>query len=83
MEQLRGKVIGGYTAQATVSVILTELMRRKRFRPEEYKILNVGTARLAALTAGSVPAAVLNGLETVYAAKQGLRGRSKFTTSRS
>ncbi len=73
VEQLRGKVLGGYTAQATVNVILTELMRRKGLRPDEYKILNVGTARLAALTSGSVPAAVLNGLETVYAAKQGFR----------
>src|SRR5262245_17896004 len=73
VEQLRGKVIGGYTAQATVNVILVELMRRKGLRPEEYKILNVGTARLAALTAGNVPAAVLNGLETIYAVKQGFR----------
>src|SRR4030095_17019990 len=73
VEQLRGKVIGGYTAQATVNVILTELMRRKGLRPEEYQIRNVGTARLAALTAGNVPAAVLNGLETVYAVKQGFR----------
>src|SRR5215471_2718979 len=73
VEQLRGKVIGGYTAQATVNVILTELMRRKGLRPEEYKILNVGTARLAALTSGNVPAAVLNGLETVYAVRQGFR----------
>jgi len=73
VEQLRGKVVGGYTAQATVNVILTELMRRKGLRPEEYKILNVGTARLAALTSGNVPAAVLNGLETVYAVRQGFR----------
>jgi ABC-type nitrate/sulfonate/bicarbonate transport system substrate-binding protein len=73
VEQLRGKVLGGYAAQATVNVILTELMRRKGLRPDEYKILNVGTARLAALTAGNVPAAVLNGLETVYAVKQGFR----------
>jgi ABC-type nitrate/sulfonate/bicarbonate transport system substrate-binding protein len=73
VEQLRGKVLGGYTAQATVNVILIELMRRKGLPPDEYKILNVGTARLAALTAGNVPAAVLNGLETVYAVKQGFR----------
>src|SRR5437899_11916103 len=77
VEQLRGKVVGGYTAQATVNVILTELMRRKGLRRDEYKILNVGTARLAALTSGSVPAAVLNGLETVYAAKQGFRVLAK------
>src|SRR5207245_11527368 len=35
VEQLRGKVLGGYTAQATVNVILTELMRRKGLRPDE------------------------------------------------
>ena len=56
-----------------MNVVLTELMRRKGLRPDEYKILNVGTARLAALTSGTVPAAVLNGLETVYAARQGFR----------
>jgi len=73
VEQLKGKVMGGYTAQATVNVILTELLRRKGLRPDEYKILNLGTARLAALTAGNVPAAVLNGLETARAVKQGFR----------
>ncbi len=73
VEQLRGKVLGGYTAQATVNVILTELLRRKGLRPDEYKILNVGTARLAALTAGNVLAAVFNGLETVHASRQGFR----------
>jgi len=73
IEQLRGKVIGGYTANATVNVILMELLRRKGLKPDEYKILNVGTARFAALAGGSVPAAVLNGLETVKAVKQGFR----------
>lgn len=73
VEQLRGKVLGGYTAQATVNVILIELLRRKGLKPEEYKILNVGTARLAALTSGNVPAAVLNGLETTRALRLGFR----------
>jgi ABC-type nitrate/sulfonate/bicarbonate transport system substrate-binding protein len=73
IEQLRGKTIGGYTANATVNIVLMELLRRKGLKPEEYKILNVGTARFAALTGGSVPAAVLNGLETVRAAKLGFR----------
>ncbi|MBI2179773.1 MAG: ABC transporter substrate-binding protein [Deltaproteobacteria bacterium] len=73
VEQLRGKVLGGYTAQATVNVILMELLRRKGLKPDEYKILNVGTARLPALINGNVPAAVLNGLETVKAMKQGFR----------
>lgn len=73
VDQLRGKVIAGYTGNATVNVVLMELMRRKGIRPDEYKILNVGTARFAALTAGNVPAAVLNGLETTRAMKQGFR----------
>ncbi len=73
IEQLRGKVLGGYTAQATVNTILIELLRRRGLKPDEYKILNVGTARLAALTSGNVPAAVLNGLETVKAVRQGFR----------
>jgi ABC-type nitrate/sulfonate/bicarbonate transport system substrate-binding protein len=73
VEQLRGKVIGGYTANATVNVVLMELLRRKGLKPDEYKILNVGTGRFAALASGSVPAAVLNGLETVRAVKQGFR----------
>src|SRR6266545_4689575 len=46
VEQLRGKVLGGYTAQATVNTILIELLRRRGLKPDEYKILNVGTARL-------------------------------------
>jgi ABC-type nitrate/sulfonate/bicarbonate transport system substrate-binding protein len=77
IEQLRGKTIGGYTANATVNVVLMELLRRKGLRPDEYKILNVGTARFAALTGGSVPAAVLNGLETVRAAKLGFRALAR------
>src|ERR1043166_9703965 len=67
IEQLRGKVLAGYTAQATVNVVLTELLRRKGLRPDEYKVVNVGTARLAALVNGSVPVAVLNGLEAARA----------------
>jgi ABC-type nitrate/sulfonate/bicarbonate transport system substrate-binding protein len=73
IEQLRGKVLGGYTAQATVNTVLIELLRKRGLKPEEYKILNVGTARLPALLSGNVPAAVLNGLETAKAVKQGFR----------
>ena len=71
IEQLKGKVLGGYTAQATVNVILMELLRRKGLRPDEYKIANVGTARAAALAGGSVPAALVNSVETVRLVKQG------------
>jgi len=73
VEQLRGKVLAGYTAQATVNTILIELLRKRGIKPDEYKILNVGTARLPALLSGNVPAAVLNGLETAKAVKQGFR----------
>ena len=45
IEQLRGKVIGGYTAQGTVNLVLTEPPRGKGLRTDEYKILNVETAR--------------------------------------
>jgi ABC-type nitrate/sulfonate/bicarbonate transport system substrate-binding protein len=40
-------------------------------RPEEYKIVNAGTARAAALSSGAVPAAILNSVETVRLVKQG------------
>jgi ABC-type nitrate/sulfonate/bicarbonate transport system substrate-binding protein len=73
VDQLRGKVLGGYTAQATVNTILIELLRKRGLKPDEYKILNVGTARLPALLSGNVPAAMLNGLETAKAVKQGFR----------
>ncbi len=71
IEQLRGKVIGGYTPQGTVNVVLAELLRRKGLRPEEYKVVNAGTARAAALSSGSVPVAMLNSVETVRLVKQG------------
>jgi len=71
VEQLRGKALGGYTAQASVNVILTELLRLKGLRPDEYKILNVGTARAASLMSGNVPAAVVNGVEAARLVKKG------------
>lgn len=71
VEQLRGKALGGYTAQASVNVILTELLRLKGLRPEEYTILNVGTARAASLMSGNVPAAVVNGVEAARLLKKG------------
>ncbi|HWH77979.1 MAG TPA: ABC transporter substrate-binding protein, partial [Candidatus Binatus sp.] len=72
-EQLRGKTIGGYTPQGSVNLILHEMMRRKGFRPEDYKVVNAGTGRAAALAGGSVPAALLNSVETVRMVKQGYR----------
>lgn len=71
IEQLRGKVIGGYTAQGTVNVGLAELLRRRGLSPEDYKVINAGTARAAALASGNIPAALVNNVETVRLVKQG------------
>ena len=54
-----------------MNVIFAELLRRKGLRADEYKIINSGTARAAALTSGSVPVALLNSVETVQLVKQG------------
>ncbi len=70
VEQLRGKALDGYTAQASVNVILTELLRLKGLRPDEYTILNVGMARAASLMSGNVPAAVVNGVEAARLLKK-------------
>ena len=70
-EQLKGKVIGGYTPQGTVNVVLNEMMRRRGFKPDDYKVVNAGTARAAALASGTVQVALLNSVETVRMVKQG------------
>jgi ABC-type nitrate/sulfonate/bicarbonate transport system substrate-binding protein len=79
IEQLKGKVIGGYTAQGTVNVVLAELLRRKGLRPEDYKVINAGTARAAALASGNVPAALVNSVETVRLVKQGFHVLARAT----
>ena len=71
VEQLRGKTFGGYTAQASANIVLIELLRRKGLRPEDYKILNMGTARSPALLSGSIPAAVLTAVEAARLLRQG------------
>src|SRR5688572_14254243 len=71
IEQIKGKLVGGYTPQGTVNVILAELLRRKGLRVDEYKIINSGTARAAALMSGNVPVALVNSVETVKLVKQG------------
>jgi ABC-type nitrate/sulfonate/bicarbonate transport system substrate-binding protein len=71
VDQLRGKLIGGYTPQGTVNVVLAEVLRRRGLRSDEYKVVNAGTARAAALASGTVPAALLNSVETVRLVKQG------------
>ena len=77
IEQLRGKVIGGYTPQGTVNVVLGELLRRKGLKPDEYKVVNAGTARAAALSSGTVQVAMLNSVETVRMLKQGFRALAR------
>jgi ABC-type nitrate/sulfonate/bicarbonate transport system substrate-binding protein len=71
IDQIRGKFVGGYTPQGTVNVILAEMLRRKGLRPDDYKIINSGTARAAALMSGNVPVALVNSVETVKLVKQG------------
>src|SRR5215204_502308 len=55
IEEIRGKVVGGYTPQGTVNVVLGEMLRRKGLRPDEYKVINAGTARAAALMSVTFP----------------------------
>jgi ABC-type nitrate/sulfonate/bicarbonate transport system substrate-binding protein len=71
IEEIRGKVVGGYTPQGTVNVVLGEMLRRKGLRPDEYKVINAGTARAAALMSGNVPVTLVNSVETVKLVKQG------------
>lgn len=70
-EQLRGRVIGAYTPQGTVNVVLHEMMRRRGFKLDDYKVVNAGTARAAALSGGAVQVAVLNSVETVRMVRAG------------
>ncbi len=70
-EQLRGRTIGAYTPQGTVNVVLNEMMRRRGFKLDDYKVVNAGTARAAALSGGAVQVAVLNSVETVRMVKAG------------
>jgi ABC-type nitrate/sulfonate/bicarbonate transport system substrate-binding protein len=71
IEEIRGKIVGGYTPQGTVNVVLGEMLRRKGLRPDEYKVINSGTARAAALMSGNVPVTLVNSVETVKLVKQG------------
>lgn len=71
VEQLKGKTIGGYTPQGTVNVVLHEMLRRKGFKLDDYKVVNAGTARAAALSSGAVQVALLNSVEAVRMVKQG------------
>ena len=77
LDQLRGKVIGAYTPPGTVNVVLNEIMRRRGFKPDDYKVINAGTARAAALSSGTIQVAVLNSVETVRMVKQGFHVLAK------
>ncbi len=73
IEQLRGKTFGGYTAQASANIVMIELLRRKGLKPEDYKILNIGSARSPSLMSGAIPAAVLTSVEAARMGRQGFR----------
>ena len=73
VEQLRGKTFGGYTAQASANIVLIEMLRRKGLRPEDYKILNIGTAGRRRCLSGTIPAAVLTAVEAARLTRQGFR----------
>ena len=73
VEQLRGKTLGGYTAQASANIVLIEMLRRQGLKPEDYKILNIGTNRASALLSGQIPAAVLTAVEAARLTRQGFR----------
>jgi ABC-type nitrate/sulfonate/bicarbonate transport system substrate-binding protein len=73
VEQLRGKTLGAYTAQASANIVLIEMLRRKGLKPEDYKILNIGTNRASALLSGQIPAAVLTAVEAARLTRQGFR----------
>ena len=77
IDQLRGKTVGGYTPQGTVNVVLGELLRRKGLKPDDYKVVNAGTARAAALSSGTVQVAMLNSAETVRMMKQGFHALAR------
>ena len=56
VERLQGESsLGKYTAQATVNTILIELLQNEALKPDEYKILNVGTAQLPRCSAATFP----------------------------
>lgn len=73
LEQLRGKTFGGYTAQASANIVMIEMLRRKGLKPDDYKILNIGSNRASALLGGNIPAAVLTAVEGVRLTRQGFR----------
>src|SRR4030095_2322842 len=65
--------LGGYTAQASANIVLIEMLRRQGLKPEDYKILNIGTNRASALLSGQIPAAVLTAVEGARLTRQGFR----------
>lgn len=71
IEQIKGKLVGGYTPRGTMNVGLAEMLRRKGLRSDEYKIINSGTARAVALMSGNVPVALVNSVEIVKLVKLG------------
>jgi ABC-type nitrate/sulfonate/bicarbonate transport system substrate-binding protein len=71
VEDLRGKIVGGYGPQTSVSTVLVELLRRRGLEPDSYILRDVGVARAAALANGQVAGTLINSAEWVPLMKDG------------
>jgi ABC-type nitrate/sulfonate/bicarbonate transport system substrate-binding protein len=73
IEDLRGKIVGGYGPQTSISTVLVELLRRRGLEPDAYVLRDVGVARAAALANDQVAATLLNSSEWIPLMKEGYR----------
>jgi NitT/TauT family transport system substrate-binding protein len=71
VEDLRGKIVGGYGPQTSISTVLVELLRRRGLEPDSYILRDMGVARAAALANGQVAGTVLNSAEWIPLVKEG------------
>jgi ABC-type nitrate/sulfonate/bicarbonate transport system substrate-binding protein len=71
IDDLRGKIVGGYGPQTSISTVLVELLRRRGLEPDSYVLRDVGVARAAALANDQVAATLLNSSEWIPLVKEG------------
>jgi ABC-type nitrate/sulfonate/bicarbonate transport system substrate-binding protein len=71
IDDLRGKIVGGYGPQTSISTVLVELLRRRGLEPDSYILRDVGVARAAALANDQVAATLLNSSEWIPLMKEG------------
>jgi NitT/TauT family transport system substrate-binding protein len=71
VDDLRGKIVGGYGPQTSVSTVLVELLRRRGLEPDAYVLRDVGVARAAALANDQVAGTLLNSSEWIPLMKEG------------